>query len=182
VYCRPFSIENFVEVVQNASGAAASDAPPNTQTLYLADYLATLGAKTIVVEDHYIDRHFMEEVSLYYSKSLLPRPNWTTRVHLFRRELDDDELAARLRAAAEGEVTQTTQYFQDSYCGYVVVRPLPSVPIGRTVLQHLRDKPDRSFPTCQAYAVHFLGVELRVHGLAFVGSRAISPVPYRIIS
>lgn len=167
ITCYSYSENLFVDLVRRASCATADEWRPNPQTTYLASYITSLEAKGLIVEDHYIDRHFMEEVSLYYSKSLVPRRNWTTRIHVFSDVVDEARLDAAIRSAATGDIDSATTELQRSYCGYVVVRPLPSVPIGRTVLKHLEDKPERKFPTCQPYPVHFLGFQLTVHGLAF---------------
>lgn len=168
VECKPFLKKTFIDIIQNASGFL--DEHQCTQVHYLARYLDSLKAKSLVVEYHYIDRHFMEEASLYYSKSLIPRQNWTARVHAFSEFMDEEQIDEAMRTAASGYVTKVTEELQRYYCGYVVIRPLPSAPIGRTVLRHLKcregDK-KREFFTCQTYTVHFLGFELTVHGIAF---------------
>ena len=139
---------------------------PTDQTLYLAKHLEALGVCTLVLEEHYIDRHYMEEVSLYYSRCLNPPPNSTRRIHAFSKPYTDSELD-KVLAAATGNRSDRVEDFKKAYCGYIVIRPLPSVPIGRTVLKHLDDIESRKFPTCYAYPVHFMGLRLEVEGLAF---------------
>lgn len=56
---------------------------------------------------------------------------------------------------------------QRIYLGSVVVRPIPEVPIGRTVLRVLEDDPERQFKCIRPYICHFLGLNLTVNGLAF---------------
>ncbi|QBQ54334.1 hypothetical protein [Nitrosococcus wardiae] len=171
IECEPFLKETFIDIVQKASSFLDEHSwEANPQVQYLSHYLTSLKAKSLVVEYHYIDRHFMEEASLYYSKSLIPRPNWTTRVHVFSDLMDEERIDEAMRTAASGYIAKVTEELQQSYCGYIVIRPLPSAPIGRTVLKHLKcregDK-KREFLTCQAYTIHFLGFELTVHGIAF---------------
>jgi len=162
-----FSEKSFIEEVKRASCVNDDAWAPNTQTLYLGKYLHSLGAKTLVIERHYIDRHFMEEVSLYYSKNLLPRQNWTTRIHIFSEPIDHFSIEKSIQDAIAGHQKDVSQQLQKAYRGYIVIRPLPSVPIGRTVLNHLGDKLTPKFPTCYQYPVHFLGFELHVKGIAF---------------
>ncbi len=167
IICVEFSEPAFLEAVRETSQVTYQDWSPNNQVAYLASYLASLNAKSLVIEHHYIDRHFIEEVSLYYSKSLLPRQNWTTRIHVFATLVDQTIIDQTIAEASSGNLSSATRKLQRGYCGYIVIRPLPSVPIGRTVLKHLSDRGERFFPTCYTYPVHFLGFKLTVHGLAF---------------
>lgn len=165
VSCVPFSRKSFCDQV--LAGSNATHGSTNTQTEYLAGYLFELKAQTLVIEQHYIDRHFIEEHSLYYSRCLNPRTNACIRIHAFSNQFDDKHLDKWLHRAANGESQQVELDLEKQYLGFVVVRPLPSVPIGRTVLVHFGDKPTRHFPPIVDYDVHFLGLELTVRGLAF---------------
>jgi hypothetical protein len=165
VTCYEFKSKTFFDLVLEHSGSAGE--PPNDQTSYLAAYLKRLGAKSLVVELHYIDRHFMEEVGLYYSSRLQQVPNSCARIHVFKNEhLTDAVLDDRLRRFAV-DCAGVTEEFEAEYLGFVVVRPVPAVPIGRTVLQPLTNDPLRRFPTLVDYKVHFLGIELKLSGLGF---------------
>lgn len=42
-----------------------------------------LNAQSVVIEDHYIDRDFMEDHSAFYSKNLVPVSNFCKRIHFF---------------------------------------------------------------------------------------------------
>jgi len=167
----PFRPDALRQIIENLSGA--SDGLPKTpQAAYLAAHLERLGARTLVVEHHYIDRHFMEEVALYYSRCLVPRPNSCARIHAFAavdgRDLDDENLSGLIRRAAleQEETERVAALLQDAYLGFIVVRPLPSVPIGRTVLDVLGDREHDSWIGVE-YKVHFLGFELAIRGVAF---------------
>ena len=57
---------------------------------------------------------------------------------------------------------------RSSYLGYVVVRPQPSVPIGRTVLRPEGASPATMNAWVQSrYGAHVMGMSLKVEGLAF---------------
>lgn len=171
VYSVPFSPGSLKQEISRLSKAQGSGAT-NHQTEYLARYLSSLEAATLVIEEYYIDRHYIEEVALYYSRCLLPKPNCCARIHIFAqvdgRELDDDKLSEYIRNSV-GDNRQKRRVgaiLQAAYLGYIVVRPLPSVPIGRTVLR-LRDHDHWVNRSQTTYSVHFLGFELTVDGLAF---------------
>jgi hypothetical protein len=164
VECVDFDLGTFIDLVLEYSGSVGE--APNEQTKYLAAYLDRLGAETLVVESHYIDRHFMEEVGLYYSSRLQSVPNSCARIHVFAVPLDDRQLDRRLAEYA-ATPERTAKKLEKDYLGFIVVRPVPTVPIGRTVLSPLRDDSQRRFPTSVDYKVHFLGIELRIRGLAF---------------
>lgn len=165
IECIAFTADAFTMAVEQGTGAAHP--PSNRQTYYLAQYLDSLGAKTLLIERHYIDRHFIEEVGLYYSKCLTPYPNSCVRIHAFARRFDDQVLDEYLQASISGDSATLQTELQPSYLGYVTVRPLASVPIGRTVLRHLDQSEGRRFPVAVMYNVHLLGTTLQVSGLAF---------------
>ena len=166
VTCCAFSKEAFFEQVRRGS-RAREGSQPNQQTRFLANHLEQQGAQTLIIEDYYIDRHFMEEFSLYYARCFTPLQHHCKRIHVFGKVIDDASVTELMESAASGQVTAVTQTLQESYLGYVVVRPLPSVPVGRTILSHPKDNPDRVFEAVSTSRVHFLGFELSVRGLAF---------------
>ena len=165
--CYEFNQVRFLDLVLTLSGADPG-AQPNDQVKYLAEYLERdLGAETLLLEAHYIDRHFMEEVSLYYSSCFVSRRNSCSRMHFFKSAIKADRLRALLERAASGQGKAVAAELAKDYLGYLVVRPLPSVPVGRTVLSPMGDKPERRFPTAVGYTAHLLGLELKISALAF---------------
>jgi hypothetical protein len=166
IECAAFSRSTFIQAVQQASHS--SETAPNEQTKYLAGYLERdLSAKTLLVERHYIDRHFIEEFSAYYGRCLAPVPNACTRLHAFSLAFDTQALDERIRQAASGGFEQVLEELQEAYLGFIVVRPLPSVPLGRTVLRCPAGLETRKYETTVDYSVHLLGFELSVRGIAF---------------
>lgn len=171
------SVEAFE---RNAFGAAlaAASRPPGSrgepilegQIAYLARYGERLGAKTVVREDHYVDRHFLDEYALYYCLSLEPPPNSVRRFHLFSSTFDDAGLSTSLEKAASGHgaAKAVATEMTGNYLGFISIRPLPSVPIGRTVLRRLDDGASREIWATGRHPVHLANVELSVEGLAFL--------------
>jgi len=161
-----FSPQELGSLIGRLSGAPA----PNTQTEYLATYLQALDTSAIVVEEHYIDRHFMEELASYYARCLVQKPNHCARLHFFAelsqgRVVTDQLLDDLMRLACSGSQSDIQRDLQAAYRGFIVVRPLPSVPIGRTALA--ATTADGITATTVRYPVHLLGLELHVESLAF---------------
>lgn len=145
---------------------------PPTQVSYLRQYVGKLGCRSAVVEHHYVDRDYIHDVAMLYARNLRGYPNYCRRMHLFRADLDAArwrtlvlearDPAARVRAEAE---------LGEGYLGFVVVRPLPAAPVGRTVLRTYGPSDSegngREFPAIRDYEVHLGPFALRVAGLAF---------------
>jgi hypothetical protein len=163
--CVRFTRALFNKTIQQASGADPRvAAPPQVASLYA--HLKALGARTVVVEGHYVDRHFIEEAISYYARALIGRRHACVRIHVFATTLTEAGLEHLLQRAASGALQDVSTALNDAYLGYIVVRPLPSVPIGRTVLRPIAAGRAACPTTCR-YLVHLAGIELHVEGLAF---------------
>jgi hypothetical protein len=146
---------------------------------YIEQYIRDQRCETIVIEDHYIDRDYMEDHSIFYSKNLSPYPNSCRRIHFFSLGPTILKLElSRLRGIGAEPASQPNQFRDecakfslDAYLGFCVIKPLPGCPVGRTVLQHFPNNPgtgfERVFDCCRPYESHLLGIPLTVHGLAF---------------
>lgn len=140
-----------------------------------------IGCSTVAIEKHYIDRDYMEDHSVFFSRNLLPLPNFCTRIHFFRG--NHQEVEAKLAdVVARGEGKSRDEYVRlcrtfsfDYYLGFCIVKPLPGTPVGRTVLRHFPKTPkngnadafQRMFHATRPYRSHLLGAELTVKGIAF---------------
>jgi hypothetical protein len=154
-------------------------AEPLQQLHYLEDYLRDHESpcRTVVIERHYIDRDYMEDHSVFYSRNLYPYPNWCQRAHFFSIEQDVvkqklKELVQLPRSQGLKEAKEAYKRFSDeAYLGFAVIKPLFGCPVGRTVLKQYG--PDagkglrREFQCTRQYSAHLGGVELTVRGLAF---------------
>lgn len=149
------------------------------QINYIEAYLSDIQPRcqSILAERYYIDRDFMEDYSVFYSRNLFPYGNWCERVHFFT--LKPGHLAGKLREIVNIGIKQgedayrkaCRMFSKDSYLGFTVVKPLKGCPVGRTVLRHYDEDVGngmrREFPCTRNYKAHVLGVELTVRGLAF---------------
>jgi hypothetical protein len=144
------------------------------QLSHVEDYVRQHGGRTAVVEQHYIDRDFMEEYSVFYSKSLTSYPNSCRRVGFFA--LDPADLRREFKRILKirdqkAFEAASIEFSEEHYLGFSVIKPLQGCPVGRTVLRCLPGKARRGykdlFPCACDYAAHLLGIPLIVRGLAF---------------
>lgn len=174
----------FEEEIRAACGADLAWIPPRT-VRYLKSYLTNFevavpsnrdsnettvrGAATLVVEDEYVDRHFLEEFTAYYAALLSPPPSKTRRIHVFNRQFGDAEFQAYLERAAGGELKEVQEELGESYLGCLTVRPIPSAPVGRTLLKTYVAGTTRSYQTILSQCrVRIAGMTLTVPTLPFL--------------
>lgn len=160
-----FSPEALEALVRVESGARARNLP--TQVNYLGHYLAhpEMGARTIVVERPYLDRHYLAEYQGYYASALREVPKYTSRLHFFDIEVTEGSVVEGLASA---ERDAFVKRLQSAYLGYVVVRPIPAVPIGRSVLRWYGGSSERCYgPRPPPNRVHLFGVTLKALGVQF---------------
>lgn len=140
--------------------------PQTNQVAYLREYLRDLGVKSVVEEPNYFDRDYLAEFSAFYAISARGYPNICKRLHFFRASVG----RAQLEAALGGD-DDAVVLMQDSYAGFSVIRPIPSAPLGRTVLALYPNddsaRPPRIFDPARGYKAHIGGIELVVSGLAW---------------
>jgi hypothetical protein len=135
---------------------------------YVFDYLTALKAQAILVENHYVDRHFVDDFAWYYSRAFNTPDAHCKRLHFFDRTTRD-ELEQKLDAAHEKDGRESAEReLQERYLGFVVVRPLPLAPLGRTVLRtYDSDNNRRHYEVVRRYRVNIAGIRLSVDGLAY---------------
>lgn len=165
----PFSRPAFCEQARVLSGAPAGS-ESGDQVRYLGSFLAhpDCEAKTLVVERPYVDRHYLEEYLGYYATQFTPPASQVARVHVFNEDFTEESFKQLLEDAAGARHKEVLGRLQDAYRGFIVIRPLPSAPIGRTILRAYASCGDRIYGADPApHTVHFAGFQLRVTGTPF---------------
>jgi hypothetical protein len=141
-----------------------------TQAKYLWTYLQTLGAKTLIVESAYVDRHYLDDFATYYARSFIVPRAHCRRIHFFAGSAVDDlnhafdEVYSAVDAASRRSAEMR---IADIYLGFVVCRPLQTARLGRTVLRTYPADGRRQFTVLRPYTVHIAGVALTIQGLAY---------------
>lgn len=150
---------------------------PFRQLNYISSHVEALDCQTIVLENHYIDRHYIEDYSLFYSKNYNPLPNFCRRLHFFK--LSESNLRKKFQEIiTEGKLHGRSAYkragamlSEDAYLGFCIIKPLMGSPVGRTVLRTYAEQSDgtniRKYASTRSYEVHVAGCELKIRGLAF---------------
>lgn len=118
-----------------------------------------------MIEDPYVDRHWLEEYSGYYATLLEPPRPKATRFHFFDQDWTLDDFKRHLAVSIADPSDKT---IEAHYLGFSVIRPLPAAPIGRTVLRPFRGNAQRCFaPAAITHRVHLAGLTIELEGLPF---------------
>jgi len=122
-------------------------------------YVQNLGAVTILVQYKVQDPDFLAEHSAYYSKWTHEVPRFCERLHLFSVEaVSEDPL----------QVIDQMADIEDSYLGFVTLRPIRVSPQGATILK-APDKKSLSFILSKDYfKVNIAGRSFVVLGTPFM--------------
>ena len=142
-----------------------SELRESSQGKYLRWYLADLEAKSALIEPAYFDRDYLSEFAAFYCTSAAGYENVCRRVHYFAEEID----RPALERAVAGDAAERER-LNKAYLGFVVLRPIPKTPIGRTVLAGYPDATPhlpRVVEPSRDYTCNVAGLELRVKGLAW---------------
>lgn len=136
------------------------------QARYLRIYLADLRCSTVLIEPVYFDRDYLSEFQAFYSVSTRSYGNRCRRVHYFSEIDVSRDMLSRALCGDEATALEIRKH----YLGFIVLRPIPTAPIGRTVLRWYPDQtpatPRVTTPS-RDYHVHVAGLRLTVHGLAW---------------
>lgn len=161
----PFSIINLKNILADKSDAPAETIEAKSHSQYFFDYLAHLGANTILVENNYIDRDFLEDFSEFYVRCFHDYGRKCTRLHFFKLPFTKDDFNSLLDK--EPSIIDENN-LNECYLGFIVVKPLPRTIFGRTCLKtYDSDGGRRNYPTTREYDIHLFGLKLKIDSLAF---------------
>jgi hypothetical protein len=172
---RSFDDDTRLVELLRLKAPAFTRAAPFSQLIYIEEYVRSLGCRCVLLEERYVDRDYIEDHSLFYSRSFFGYRNYCRRLHFFssppkRIQSRISELAA-LSGTADAE-QQWRAFSEESYLGFTVIKPLPGSPVGRTVLRCVGTNPRgssdlRHFPGVRQQFAHVGPVRLSVRGLPF---------------
>lgn len=167
----PFS--NLITVVRDCCGGGEAWVPPR-QVEYLRSYLTPkVGEerrdRTLLVERPYVDRHYLEEFTTYYATSLRPPSPHASRIHIFALEFDEQAWQTLLKRAAGGDLEDVQRELNETYLGFITIRPLQNTPVGRTLLRTYGSTNGRRYePVIRGCSARIMGIELKFDALPFV--------------
>ncbi len=162
-------IRNTVQVLPFDRAALVAELDESRAVDYLFVYLsnAAMGARSFVVESHYVDRHFLDDYAAYYSRSFNAPLPYCGRLHFFTLEQREIERVFKGAYADPAALERARRKLQSAYCGFVVKRPLGGATMGRTVLKTYPVDDRRHYTAVRPYAVNLAGLRLTVEGLAY---------------
>jgi len=167
----PWSVEKYSPAAFHQLLSSRSKAPEHIieeklQSEYFDDYFGDSGikAETMLVEHPYVDRDYLADFSGYYVKCFRRYRRKCTRIHFFDLAFTKEDFSALLSGK---EAALTRKQLQDSYLGFIVIKPLPQTIFGRTCLSTYRSDNGRRHFVRRKYDVGLFGTALQVKSLAF---------------
>ena len=130
-------------------------------------HLRVLDAKCYVLEDRYIDRDYSADFIHFYARTFRAHARHCKRVHFFSADISP----MLRRPLSTDRLRQIQDFASTTYCGFCVIRPLPTAPIGRMVLKgQVRSRSNmEATVTCRAnFDANLLGIDLQVTGASFL--------------
>lgn len=148
----------------------------DTLVLYLMKYLDHMKCGTVLIEERYVDKDFMDDYANFYSTCFKDYDKYCTRIHFFVNFSEAKFKRFIEKGLAADEVSGFIDELNSEYIGFSVIRPLPWTVVGRTVFRTYEltvsegeDKPRRRSIRCvRDYKVNLFGLSLCLKGLAFL--------------
>lgn len=163
----PFSADALLDLFAELADSRRDDVDGKLHSTYFPEYFKQLAAKTIVVEEDYVDRDYLEDFAGYYVRCFKAPESHCARLHFFQSEFDDAAFTTFLEGNNPADFLKDFLN-DDVYLGFIVVKPLAQTFIGRTCLRTYPDgATGRHFPSLHAYDANLFGVHLTVNSLAF---------------
>lgn len=159
-----YSIEKLTDCLSELSKAEPDTVRDKLHRRYFEDYLPEIGVKTLVVENDYVDRDFLEDYAAYYVRCFNDYERFCSRIHFFAESFTSRDFEQALEEPSNGFV----QTLKQSYRGFVVVKPLPETIVGRTCLSTYGDDDGRRYyPVTKNCRAQLFGIDLEVESLPF---------------
>jgi hypothetical protein len=161
----PCSTDTLKEVLPKKSEISLLELDTKLHIRYFGDYFNEIGAHTLVVENEYVDHDYSEDHAEYYVRCFKEYKRKCTRLHVFKSDFIKADLSSLLQGN-EGRLS--VDLLQESYLGFIVIKPLPKTVIGRTCLKTYPSDGPRYFPITRSYTANLFGINLKVESsLAF---------------
>jgi hypothetical protein len=167
----PFSLDTLRDLLAAAARSDPAAIAAKGHLAYFYDYLTRLGARTILAENDYIDRDYLDDFAGYYVRCFHGYQRKCVRLHFFAEAFQDTDFSAILR---DEQAAFNPEQLQAAYLGFMVLKPLPLTVVGRTCLATYPSEQHRYFPITRDYEAHVFGLTFRVQSLAFQEQDAVA--------
>ncbi len=164
-----YSRDFLIELIRYKTGwDQRNEVSDKTQLTYLCNYLEVdhISTKTIVVENEYVDRHYLEDYTEYYARCFAAHARKCTRVHFFSNSFNEHEFTDALTTNDKKFI----KALSSNYVGFAVIRPIP-----HTFLAKVCIKPYNALVSSDGYTlitkehrVSLFGLSLKVQTAAFL--------------
>lgn len=159
----PYTHQRLMGVLTRKARTSAQSMALRIHGIYFNDYFSALKAKTMVIENHYVDQHYLDDFAGYYVGCFSEYGRTCARIHFFDLDFNSAEFDGLLKGKSK---KLTEAILNKGYIGFVVVKPLPTTIIGRTCLRTYDGK-GRNFPITRDYSASLFGINLTVKSIAF---------------
>jgi len=79
-----YDIDRLKSALSNASGVSLTVVGSKIHSDYFREYFTTLNARTIVIEENYVDHDYLDDYAAFYVKCLTDYPRKCKRLHSFQ--------------------------------------------------------------------------------------------------
>ncbi len=168
VFCEEFtSISDLFQYLPDDFKRRVKTFIRNDRFHYLDDYLKKIGATSVIIECEYVDRNFIEDYCGHYARCFNDYPKKCHRLHFFSHKISEKHIKERLLLTSNRETDKRS--LQESYLGFIVLRPIPQAMLGKVCLKTYppEEGKNRIFPVLKDYKAHLLGEELIVKSIAY---------------
>lgn len=160
-----FSKETLSNLVRERFGDHFPDIVKKPQVEYIFNYLNGLSAESILMESEYIDGDYLEDYSRYYVKCFNRYGERCARLHFFSIDIDH----TKIENGIENEYQSLQEQLQESYLGFIVIKPLPKTFIGKSCLKIDPNVLGSSAKVIlkKTHKVNLFGINLTIDALPF---------------
>ncbi len=140
----------------------------------IIDCLTSLKAAHVVLEDNYIDWHYMIDYSKFHSRSFSKPKIETTRLHFFRDiNFEEEDFDGFFKSILADGNAEKIKELQKAYIGFCVEKPIKNEQgkkvIGRTIIDphNSIEKPDDKVFLVTEKKSSLCGIPLNINGLPY---------------
>lgn len=157
----PNTPEQFFSLLESilVNKAMRTGAPRHTPLSHAMWHVIRLGARCIIHQSKVNDPDFTAEHAAYYSRWSTKVPRHCDRLHFFNIEP---------KSADPLEVIDQMAASDDSYLGFITLRPVSMSPVAATILRPLKEERVHFLLSCDEFKVNLAGQTFLIIGTPFM--------------